>query len=288
MRHIFFILVLSIWLAPALGEQSAWGRVSAPSAAGSQAIGFYSAGCIAGAAALPLVGAGYQVMRASRNRYYGHPHLIGFIEWLGRQAEARKSRLLVGDLAQPRGGPMAYGHSSHQVGLDVDIWFKQQGAALLAPQQTETFQMESMIIAAEAKINPQRWSPFFRDMLKLSADYPEVQRIFVNPIIKQSLCRTERNRAWLAKLRPWWGHHAHFHVRLHCPNDSLQCQAQDAPPSSDGCDSDLDNWVHEIQMAALAPPKIKKAPKKKKPRALPQTCTAVLSDMPHVVSRAKQ
>ena len=28
----------------------------------------------------------------------------------------------VGDMSQPRGGPMVTGHSSHQIGLDVDIW----------------------------------------------------------------------------------------------------------------------------------------------------------------------
>ena len=30
--------------------------------------------------------------------------------------------LLVGDMAQARGGPMLTGHASHQVGLDADIW----------------------------------------------------------------------------------------------------------------------------------------------------------------------
>jgi murein endopeptidase len=29
--------------------------------------------------------------------------------------------LLIGDMSQPRDGPMLYGHSSHQIGLDVDI-----------------------------------------------------------------------------------------------------------------------------------------------------------------------
>ena len=29
----------------------------------------------------------------------------------------------VGDMAQPRGGPLPFGHASHQTGLDVDIWF---------------------------------------------------------------------------------------------------------------------------------------------------------------------
>ena len=29
---------------------------------------------------------------------------------------------LVGDISQPRGGPMFTGHASHQIGLDADVW----------------------------------------------------------------------------------------------------------------------------------------------------------------------
>jgi hypothetical protein len=30
--------------------------------------------------------------------------------------------LYIGDISQPRGGPMTSGHASHQIGLDADIW----------------------------------------------------------------------------------------------------------------------------------------------------------------------
>src|SRR6516165_2279694 len=50
--------------------------------------------------------------------------LIYFLEGLGTKvANAGTWRgLLVGDISQPRGGPMITGHDSHQVGLDADIW----------------------------------------------------------------------------------------------------------------------------------------------------------------------
>ena len=63
-------------------------------------------------------------MRLSRNRIWGHPELIRLIERLATEAKAQDgwNGLLVGDLSQPRGGPMLTGHASHQVGLDADIW----------------------------------------------------------------------------------------------------------------------------------------------------------------------
>ena len=62
-------------------------------------------------------------MRLSRNRNWGHPKLVEFLERLSAKgAKVGWPGLLVGDMAQPRGGPMLTGHASHQVGLDADIW----------------------------------------------------------------------------------------------------------------------------------------------------------------------
>ncbi|HCB13842.1 MAG TPA: penicillin-insensitive murein endopeptidase, partial [Gammaproteobacteria bacterium] len=80
------------------------------------------------------------------------------------------------------------------------------------------------------RLNHARWSPYYRDALKLAAQSPRVERIFVNAIIKQALCDSETDRAWLNKVRPWWGHDAHFHVRLACPPDSGQCKPQQPIP----------------------------------------------------------
>ncbi|MGB8565729.1 MAG: penicillin-insensitive murein endopeptidase, partial [Pseudolabrys sp.] len=98
-------------------------RKTTPSQGPARSIGFYSHGCIAGAVALPVDGETWQVMRVSRNRNWGHPELIQFIEQLADKATRTGWHgLLIGDMSQPRGGPLLAGHTSHQVGLDVDIW----------------------------------------------------------------------------------------------------------------------------------------------------------------------
>ncbi|HHW78508.1 MAG TPA: penicillin-insensitive murein endopeptidase [Xanthomonadaceae bacterium] len=253
-----------------------WSEVAYPLAGPPEVIGSFNAGCIAGAVALPLVGDGYQVMRPSRNRYYGHPALVRFVERLGQQAVARGARLLIGDLGQPRGGPMPNGHRSHQSGLDVDVWFLQQPRdRTLSRLDTERIEMPTMVRATDGVINYSRWSPRYRDMLRLAALSPEVERIFVNPIIKQALCDSEMDRSWLGKVRPWWGHDAHFHVRLACPPDSAQCKPQKPFPPGDGCDADLANWVRDIVRAALSPRPYQK-PEPPSADRLPAACDAVL------------
>ena len=274
-RLISILFLLTLSSAP-VHAGNAWSVVRYPLAGPPQVIGSYAAGCIAGAVALPLVGEGYQVMRASRNRYYGHPQLVRFVERLGQQAAYQGSRLLIGDLGQPRGGPAPTGHRSHQSGLDVDVWFVQQPRnRVLSRAETEQMDMPSMVRMTEGTLNQTRWSPRYREALKQAALSPEVERIFVNAIIKQALCNSEIDRRWLNKVRPWWGHDAHFHVRLACPPDSGQCKPQKPLPPGDGCDSDLANWVRDIVQAARSPRPWRK-PEPPSADRLPTACRFVL------------
>ncbi|MFZ1641763.1 MAG: penicillin-insensitive murein endopeptidase [Candidatus Contendobacter sp.] len=275
-RLAMLLFLLSWASAMPARAGSGWSTVGYPLAGPPQVIGSYAAGCIAGAVALPLVGDGYQVMRSSRNRYYGHPALVALVERLGRRTAANGGRLLIGDLGQPRGGPMPNGHRSHQSGLDVDVWFLQQPRdRLLSQPETERIEMPSMIRPAEGALNISRWSPRYRDALKQAALAPEVERIFVNPIIKQALCNNETDRTWLEKVRPWWGHDAHFHVRLACPPGDGQCKPQKSFPPGDGCDADLAHWVQDIVRATLSPKPLKK-PEPPSADRLPAACDAVL------------
>ena len=270
------LLAVVLIAAPAWA-QNPWGEIQAPSAGEAEAIGGYAAGCVAGAVALPLSGEGFQVMRASRHRYYGHPELVAFVERLAERAGRQGlGRVLVGDLSQPRGGPAAYGHASHQSGLDVDIWFRllPKDGAPLSRQQTEQMAMTSVIRVADGVLDGQRWDRRYGDLLRLAASAPEVDRIFVNPVIKQALCRGGSRGDWLGKLRPWWGHDQHFHVRLACPADSPGCEPQKPIPAGDGCDEDLDGWVREIRLAAKRP---KPAPPDRSATRLPLACEAVLT-----------
>jgi len=269
------LLLLASFLTPAVADPR-WGRVDQPSTGTARVHGFYSAGCLAGGATLPLAGEGYQVMRSSRNRFYGHPSLIAYVENLGRQAAAHGVQLLVGDLSQPRGGPMSFGHASHQVGLDVDIWLTLLPAGnRLSRQQTEDWDMLTVVDKYHGVLRQDRWTLRHRDILQMAAASPLVERIFVNPIIKLGLCRSEADTRWLRKLRPWWGHDAHFHVRLTCPVESPACRAQDPVPPGDGCEG-VEDWVAEIVALTRNPPE--PGPRRpRKPKVLPEVCEVVVS-----------
>ncbi|CAK0760726.1 Penicillin-insensitive murein endopeptidase [Gammaproteobacteria bacterium] len=253
-----------------------WGRVTQPARGTPEVIGGPAAGCLRGAVSLPPIGRGYQVMRLSRHRVYGHPSLVHFIEGLG-EATLRKHLgvLLVGDLGQPRGGPTASLHRSHQNGLDVDLWYWSPEVANERPLnygEIENLSARSMIQPDRRTINRALWGPVQAEVLRLAAEPEEVERIFVNPVIKKWLCEREGDREWLHKIRPWWGHDDHMHVRLYCPEGDERCTSQQEIPAGDGCGSDLDWWLDAV--AAPSSPN-KKAPPPPAP-ILPAGCASVL------------
>ncbi len=221
-------------------DDNPWPSFLDPSAGPAHSIGDYSAGCLQGAQLLPLDGVGYQVMRPSRRRYFGHPALVDFVRALARHVyDKGLGVLLVGDLSQPRGGPTASGHASHQTGLDVDIWFWHPEHARHAPLPLLTREqlIAESVVDLKARAIRAQWREHVSRVLRLTADDQRVERVFVNPVIKRELCRQRsEERAWLRKIRPWPGHDDHFHVRLSClPGDSI-CQAQAPLPPGDGCD----------------------------------------------------
>jgi penicillin-insensitive murein endopeptidase len=203
---------------------------------------------VARAQALALDGPHWQVMRPSRNRYWGHPSLISYIENLAATANANGWRgLLVGDLGQPRGGPLLTGHASHQVGLDVDIWLMQMPARRFGNAEREGLPAPSMLTTGARNrlvLDHETFTSAHVRMIKAAAQPDAVERVFVNPVIKQALCRSAGgDRAWLAKVRPWRGHDDHIHVRLACPPGEALCDTQDPPPEGDGCGAELASWL---------------------------------------------
>jgi penicillin-insensitive murein endopeptidase len=259
---LILAIILGAAAAPALlaagpgRDVPDWGAVRDPAPAPARAIGGYARGCLGGAVALPASGPGYQVMRLSRNRFYGHPRLIAFIQAFAKKARAEGwPGLLVGDMAQPRGGPIATGHASHQIGLDVDIWFTPAPRRRLDANERETMNAVSMVEAGGEAVDPSAWSGRQLRLLRTAAGFPDVERIFVSPAIKRAACAgAGRDRAWLAKIRPWWGHTSHFHVRLRCPGDDPACVGQDPLPAGDGCDGALDWWFSAQAKAAADQP----------------------------------
>jgi penicillin-insensitive murein endopeptidase len=228
---------------------------------------------------LPLDGFGYQVMRPSRNRFYGHPTAVAFVREFAAETHARGwGGLLVGDLAQPRGGPMPSGHRSHQTGLDIDIWFAAAPTWTLSREEREDMAAISMLDPQGIGVDPAIWTGEQLDLLRTAASFPQVDRIFVNAAIKQQLCDTVSDeRSWLAKIRPWWGHDYHFHVRLRCPEDQTECLNQQPVPAGDGCDEALAWWFskdaeEELLKMRSHPPRLMTIDD------LPPGCRAVLVD----------
>jgi penicillin-insensitive murein endopeptidase len=260
-----------------------FGRVAAPSAQpplSARAIGGYARGCLAGAVALPIDGATWQVMRLSRNRNWGHPDLVAVLERLARRVPQATSwpGLLVGDIAQPRGGPMLTGHASHQIGLDADVWLNPMPPRRLSPKEREDISAVSVVAADWNDVDPRIWTPEHLKVIKLAALEPRVERVLVNPAIKKALCREAgEDRAWLSKVRPYWGHNYHMHIRITCPAGSEGCKPQGAPPKGDGCGSDLAWWFSD----EVRNPKKPDKPVKPKPpmtlAELPPACRAVLT-----------
>jgi penicillin-insensitive murein endopeptidase len=243
---------------PKLAAKLLFGRRSTPIKMTPQAIGFYSNGCMAGGKALEINGPTWQVMRLSRNRNWGHPNLIAFMHRLARKVAKVTDwhGILVGDMSQPRGGPMLNGHKSHQVGLDADIWLRPMPDHELSRAERE--EMSSTMVVREDRrdVDPKLWTPDHLQVIKAAAEDPEVERILVNAAIKKALCREAKgDRTWLWKVRPFWGHDYHMHVRIKCPPDSPSCKPQDPPKDDDGCGADLAKWFRPKILNPLpAPP----------------------------------
>jgi penicillin-insensitive murein endopeptidase len=226
------------------------------------------------AKALPVDGESWQVVRLSRNRMWGNPAMIAFLERFSRKAKAEGvwNGILVGDISQPRGGPMLTGHASHQVGLDADVWLTPMPDHTLSREEREEMSAVDMVAEDGLTVDRSHWSEAQAGVIRAAAEEPEVDRIFVNAAIKKALCETHEGEAWMNRVRPYWGHNYHFHIRIKCPAGETTCEPQDPLPAGDGCDKSLNWWFTD---EALHP-----APGKPRPpitmAQLPPECRTVV------------
>ena len=249
------------------------------------AIGSYALGCLAGGQQLPVTGDTWQVMRLSRNRNWGTPQLVSEIQRLSALAKQKAgwNGFLVGDMAQPRGGPMLTGHASHQIGLDADVWFTPMPDHVMSHAERETMVPLEMV-KDHKTINPDTWTESRERLIQTVAQDPQVARIFVHPPIKAALCQWAKgsDRSWLAKVRPLYGHTFHFHIRLKCPEGMSSCKDQWTPKPEDGtgCGKELAYWYSD---APWTPHPLPPGAPKPKPRppltlsGLPAECRAVVA-----------
>ncbi len=290
------VLLTCLLAAPAQAEKLAnklFGAMAAPSGQDSMPIGSYARGCAAGMVELPESGPTWQAMRLSRNRNFGQPTMVQFL--MDLSATARDigfgRGLYIGDISQPRGGPMTSGHASHQIGLDADIWMLPPRSLNLSEAEREAIS-SIPVRSADQRSVTENWTRTHRELLKAAASDPRVDRIFVAAAVKIEMCKTAKraDKKWLQKIRPVAGHDTHFHVRLKCPKGARLCETQkptvdELSKGGDGCDETLMWWVTDY----LNPPKSdgKKPkeddpPKKKGPREftmadLPKQCQGVLA-----------
>lgn len=253
-----------------------------------RAIGSYAKGCLSGAMHLADTGPNWQAMRLSRNRAWGHPKLVKLLQrFAGEVKQDGWNGLLVGDISQPRGGPMLSGHASHQIGLDADVWLTPMPKRVLTRREREEISATSMLDKTKLAVNPKVFTSAHAAVIKRAASYPAVERIFVHPAIKKSLCESTKDQpnraAWLGKVRPIWGHHYHFHIRIGCPNGG--CTPQVPVKGDDGCGAEVTGWLKRIAASLKPPPPPKPgAPKWVPPSErrritmaqLPQECRVVI------------
>ncbi len=271
-----------------------FGKQKAPASLRARSIGSYARGCLAGGRMLPISGSGWEAMKLWRNRNWGHPVLITFLERFAIESKEQDGwpGLLIGDLSQPRGGPMLTGHRSHQIGLDADIWYRPKPDQPLSKKERADSWSIPLAGQFSQSVNAKNWKPGYVTLLKRAASYKETARIFVHPAVKRALCEgAGSDRAWLRKVRPWWSHNYHFHVRLRCPPGVAGCVDQKPPPAGDGCGAQVKDWMKKLVAAEKWSKKKPKKPAKPKPRKelrvadLPPSCRAVLDAAPDASAR---
>jgi penicillin-insensitive murein endopeptidase len=243
-----------------------------PSEGKSLAIGEYALGCLQGAQTFTGKEKGLHLSQIKRGRYWGHPDLIGLLTRAGENFYRLNRSLIVGDLSQSRGGPTLTGHNSHQTGLDVDIWFKMpERQDELDFRLLETEDMQPIKELDDDQIK----------MIKYFANDSSVERIFINASFKRALCVGKKlSFEEHQKLRPWWGHDDHIHVRLKCPADSPACVSQNPLPPADGCGPELDWWftTEAKPSAVIMNWEELKGVYLKKVKTLPEACSFYSSD----------
>lgn len=196
----------------------------------SEPVGNYSSGCLVNGIQVNGDSPFYQLYHPQNQRHYADISMISFLERYSRKVrQAGIDSVLVGDISSRYGGPFNKGHASHQIGLDVDIEFNHRR---LPQSRLTTKGNAQVLVNPGAQTVNSNFNRKYYDMLMIAARDPEVERIFVSPAIKVAVCdmtKDEREQPFLRKIRPWYGHTEHFHIRLRCPDHAHSCVRQDPP-----------------------------------------------------------
>ena len=177
-----FLLCLALLAPlPAHAEKLAnrlFGAKDLPSLQDPMPVGSYARGCGAGMMELPETGPSWQAMRLDRNRNFGQPVLVDYLIDLSQAAQQIGwAGLYIGDMSQPRGGPMTSGHASHQIGLDADIWMLPPTRLDLSRAERESLS-SIPVRSADQKSVTGNWTKRHHALLKAAASDARIDRIF--------------------------------------------------------------------------------------------------------------
>ncbi len=276
-----WLLAALVWALPAYAQGPAMIPVPViapgPAPGPVRIVGGPGPGCIAGAQRLPDMAPGIQTVRASRSSFWGHPEVISALLLLGERARAAGlPDLYMNDLSGPRGGPLAGGHVSHQVGLDADVYLDISAPRpVLSAAARDGIELPSLVRADQRGVDMTRWRPGHVTLLRLAAGLPGVDRVLVNAAIKRQLCQEvpAGERAWLARVRPWYAHSAHMHIHFRCPAGQAECGELPPIPAGDGCDASLQWWFDRLD----APPEKPAGPVVRRKPMVPAACGPILT-----------
>ena len=237
--------------SPTIPAKELFARKTEPLAGPARSIGGYADGCLSGGVALPISGPNWQVMRLSRNRNWGNPALITFLERFAAHAKQEWNGLLVGDMSQPRGGPMISGHASHQIGLDADIWFTPMPDHVLTREEREMDGAVNMVQPDGLGVDAKVWTPERTALIRTAAHGSGDDAHFRQCRDQEADVQRGRIGSRLAEQSAAVVGPCRAFSRPHrLPGRQSECKPQPPPDPGDGCGHELDFWFKEFDPAS--------------------------------------
>ena len=205
-------------------------------------IGTPNNGSLEGAECLPQEGEGYMQLYRNMQRIWGTMPMIDMIQKSAADVARKypgRDRLQVEDISAQSGGDID-GHGSHENGQDVDLGFYKADGVEHDPRAKNQYYADPMVV--NGKVSPNFDVERNWELMKALHRHGNVQKIFVDQVLKRELCRHARSKGEfsmniqvLRSLRHETNHQDHMHVRLRCPPRAKNCSNLGEPPAGSGC-----------------------------------------------------
>lgn len=238
-----------------------------PLVSSAESIGKYQKGCQTEAVSYAF-GGNVKRIFDDRDTAWGQKELIAVIEKVAKKVKEQSLGVLrLGNLSDKDGGNMHPHSVSHQLGLDADISF------IVDPKSPVKGAFKSVLDSKKKKVNRKLLTKESLLVMKLFAQEANVERLLVHPLVKKEICERLPKEKWMGKIRPWWKHDDHFHLRISCPKGNTECVPQNPPPDHDDCDSEAYHWWFSQEAEDIRQGRQKKpARKTKKSTPYPLRC----------------